>query len=181
MELRIGARTGVTGVTGDRSSGAEGETCGEAKGSGTGRHGRVGEMLCVEGEVAGEDWCRATAKTRVPGHEKRAGVARGFHKEKCQTSDQPKTAGRRYMLGRWGRSRCDLGNRRHIVRGLRLEIERDIRCGVRNSRRKGIRLRLRVVMALPLNGILEPRSCSSRNVKFSKDIGGKSGGVVVLI
>ena len=43
MELGIGARTGVTG---DRSSGVEGETSGEAKGS---------EMLCVEGGVAGED------------------------------------------------------------------------------------------------------------------------------
>ena len=54
MELGIGARTGVTA---DRSSGAEGETGGEAKGLGTVRHGRVGEMLCVEGGVAGEDWC----------------------------------------------------------------------------------------------------------------------------
>ena len=40
----------------DRSIGVEGETGGEAKGSGTGRHGIVGDMLCVEGRVTGRDW-----------------------------------------------------------------------------------------------------------------------------
>ena len=71
----------------DRSIGVEGETGGEAKGSGTGRHGIVRRR---ESDWKGLGWRgkglemvvalgAGTAWTRVPGHEKRAGVTRGFH------------------------------------------------------------------------------------------------------
>ena len=153
----------------------------EAKGSGTGTHGIVGEMLCVDGGVAGEDWgLRREARRwwvplgqqqRRPGFQvMKSGLGwRGdSSKDKIRLMTNRKldwTARRRCILGGWSRFGCDLGERRHTVRGLRLAIKRDVRCGVRNSRRK---VGLRFVMALLLDVSLDPRNCRSRIVRFSR-------------
>ena len=82
-ELGIGARTGVTGVTGDRSSDVEGETGGEATGSGMerARDSRQDAVRRMGGSWRGLVW-------EEKGPEM---VARGYHKRERQTSDQSKT------------------------------------------------------------------------------------------